>query len=460
MPSLLEVRSLNKAFAAPVLRDFDFGLAAGEVHALIGSNGAGKSTFARILAGLLRADRGEVLLAGEPHAPATRREAQQRGVTLMLQELNVLPTLTVAENVFLPRLPRRFGFVDRRRLAEDARGALARVGLERLDPLTPASTLGVGQQQLVELAAALAEECRLLILDEPTAALTGAETARLFENLRRLRRGGVGVLYISHRIEELREIADRVTVLRDGQRVITAPLSEVSTDELVRQMAGHEVPLTPPLRARQPGEVALRVQGLRAGDAVRGVSFAVRRGEILGLSGLVGSGRTETLRVIFGADAKDSGEIELGEPLRAVEFRQPSEAARAGLGLVPEDRKLHGLLLPQSVRTNATLSTLGRHSRGGFVNAGAERDAAAGISARLDVRCQSIEQPVAELSGGNQQKAVMSRWLLRDCEVLLLDEPTRGVDVATKEAIHALLRDLAEAGKALVVVSSELVELM
>ncbi len=457
-PPLLQVRGLRKAFAAPVLRDFDLTVRAGEVHALVGGNGAGKSTLARILAGLLERDGGEITLDGRSLRARSRREAQAAGVTLMLQELNVLPTLTVAENLFLPRLPRRWGFVDRRRLFEQTRVALARVGLDGLPPDTSAATLGVGQRQQVEMAAALAEECRLLILDEPTAALTMPETEKLFENLRRLRADGVSVLYISHRMDELRQIADTVSVVRDGQRVATLPMAQTGTAELVRLMAGHEVATTPAGRGRGFGEVALRVRGLRAGTAVRGVDLEVRRGEILGLAGLVGAGRTETLRAIFGADARDAGSVEIAG--RAVDLRGPAEAVAEGLAFVPEDRKDQGLLLDQSLRVNATLAALRQHQRGPWMSRAAETRSTRGIVGRLAVRCDSPEQAVSSLSGGNQQKIVLGRWLLRDSAVLLLDEPTRGVDVPAKEAIYTLLRELAGEGKACVVVSSELPELM
>lgn len=451
---LLQVQALRKSFAVPVLRDFDLTLQPGEVHALVGGNGAGKSTLARILAGLLPRDGGTVTLDGHPFQPRTRRGAQAAGVTLMLQELNVLPTLSVAENIFLPRLPQRFGFVDRRTLHAQARAVLSRVGLGGLAPDTPAVRLGVGQQQQVELATALAEDCRLLILDEPTAALTIPEIEKLFENLRRLRERGVGVLYISHRMDELRVIADTVSVMRDGQRVVTRPMADTGTAELVRLMAGHELCSAPIRRTRLPGKIALKVDNLVAGSAVRAVSFEVRRGEILGLAGLVGAGRTETLRAIFGADTPEAGHIEIdGRPAR---IRHPADAVAAGLALVPEDRKHHGLLLPQSLRVNATLATL----RGVFVSKTAETRATQGIIDRLAVRCDTPEQPAASLSGGNQQKIVLGRWLLRSSAVLLLDEPTRGVDVPAKEAIYALLHALADEGKACVIVSSELPELM
>jgi ribose transport system ATP-binding protein len=458
-PPLLQVAGLRQSYNVPVLLDFDFELQRGEVHALVGSNGAGKSTFARILAGLTAPDRGDLRLDGRPHAPASKRDAEHAGVVMVLQELNVIGTLSVAENLFLNRLPRRAGLVRFKQLQANARAALARVGLADLDPATPAGRLGVGHQQLVEIAGALSQNCRLLILDEPTAALTDPEIERLFDNIRRLKAEGVGIVYISHRMDEIRRIADRVTVMRDGRRIATHEAGAVTPAELVREMAGHDLPERPAATARRGGEVLLRVQDLRAGDRVRGVSFEARRGEILGLAGLIGAGRTETLRALFGADRKDSGEVFVrGHP---VTIRRPADAVAAGIGLVPEDRKQDGLLLPQSIRVNTTLSTLNRHARGpGWLETEAERRTTETFCGRLNVRCASFEQPAAELSGGNQQKVVIARWLARDCEVLLFDEPTRGIDVAAKDTIYHLLRDLAAEGRAVVMVSSELVELM
>jgi ribose transport system ATP-binding protein len=458
---LLLVSGLQKSYSVPVLSDFSFELHGGEVHALIGSNGAGKSTFARILCGLTTADAGEIHFAGLPHAPRSKREAEHAGIVMVLQELNVIGSLSVAENIFLSRLPQTAGFVRFGQLHEAARVALARVGLGDLDPATPAAHLGVGQQQLVEIAGALAQNCRLLILDEPTAALTDPEIDRLFANIRQLQAEGVGIIYISHRMDEIRRVANRVTVLRDGRRVATHNATEVTPAALVCEMVGHDLPERKGAGGRVAGDVALRVQNLRARERVVDVSFEVRRGEILGMAGLIGSGRTETLRAIFGADPKSGGEILLGIEQRRISIREPSDAIATGIGMVPEDRKQDGLLLAQPVRVNTTLATLGRHTHpGGWINSTAETKTTDSMCQRLAVRCSSIEQPVAELSGGNQQKVVIGRWLARECDVLLFDEPTRGIDVAAKDMIYALLHDLAAAGKAVVVVSSELTELM
>lgn len=458
---LLTVHGLEKRYGVPVLTDFDFELAPGEVHALVGSNGAGKSTFARILCGLVASDRGQVEFCGQPHAPRSKRAAEAAGVVMVLQELNVIGTLTVAENLFLSRLPHRSGLIDVDELHVRARAALARVGLAELDPATPAGELGVGQQQLLEIAGALAQDCRLLILDEPTAALTDPEIERLFAYLRQLQAGGVGILYISHRMDEIRRIADRVTVLRDGRRISTHPAAETTPADLVREMVGHELPDRAAAGVRAAGEVALQVRHLRTASGVEDVSFSVHRGEILGLAGLIGSGRTETLRAIYGADPLLAGEIEVGAPAARVHFREPADAVRAGIGMVPEDRKQDGLLLTQSIRVNGTLASLPLHVRmAGWLDAGAEERTAAELCERLAVRCASLEQAAGELSGGNQQKIVIGRWLARDGEVLLLDEPTRGIDVAAKDRIYRLLQELVAEQKAIVVVSSDLPELM
>ena len=458
---LLQVVGLHKSYNVPVLTDFSFELQGGEVHALIGSNGAGKSTFARILCGLTPLNRGQILLDSRSYAPHSKREAEHAGIVMVLQELNVITTLSVAENIFLSRLPQRAGFVRFGDLHDQARLALARVGLDDLDPATPADQLGVGQQQLVEIAGALALNCRLLILDEPTAALTDPETDRLFHNIRRLQADGVGIIYISHRMDEIRRIATRVTVLRDGRRVATHNAAEATPAELVREMVGHDLPERKATAERPAGEVAMRVEHLCSGDRVRDVSFQVRRGEILGLAGLIGSGRTETLRAIFGADRKDSGQILLGGAAQRVVIRKPADAVRAGIGMVPEDRKQDGLLLAQPIRVNTTLATMSRHTRpGGWLDERAETKTTDSVCQRLAIRCASPEQVVAELSGGNQQKVVIGRWLVRDCSVLLFDEPTRGIDVAAKDMIYQLLRNLAADGKAVVMVSSELTELM
>jgi ribose transport system ATP-binding protein len=463
----LDLRGLSKTYAAPALRDASLVLEAGEVHALVGENGAGKSTLARIVAGLTAADAGHMRLDGIPYAPCSRREAVGRGVRMVLQELSVLPTLTVAENIFLAGLPHRFGVVDRTRLREDARRIMETLGLADIDPDAPAGALGIGRQQLVEIAAALvdaprATPCRLLVLDEPTAALTRTETAHLFAHVRRLRATGTTIVYISHRLEELAEVADRVTVLRDGALVATAAASALAPRELVRLMVGRAVDETPRDRAAaHGGEIVLRAAGLTAPPAVLDVSFELRRGEILGLAGLMGAGRTETLRAIFAADERASGDIYLGGSSTPAVIRSPVDAVRHGLALVTEDRKAEGLLLPRPVRENVALASERRFgARSGIVWPADERRGAQAWIERLSIRCTGPEQPAAELSGGNQQKVLIARWLAKDPQVLMFDEPTRGIDVGARREIYRLLWTLADAGKSILVVSSDLHELM
>jgi ribose transport system ATP-binding protein len=461
--AIIAIAGLEKSYTpgVPVLEDFDFELRRGEVHALIGSNGAGKSTLARILTGLTPRNGGEILLRGRPYAPANKRDAAGAGVIMVLQELNIIPTLSVAENLFIHDLPSRWGVVDRAQLRSAAVDALRSVGLEHMDPALPAGRLGVGQQQLVEIAAALSQESSVLILDEPTAALTAPEIDRLFDHVGRLRDKGVAIIYISHRMGEIQQVADRVTVMRDGRRIATHEIGAVAMQQLVREMAGSEIASrqSPAARSDRQG-VGLRVRGLHAGKAVRGIDFEAYRGEILGVAGLIGSGRTETLRALFGADPKDGGDVLLGSEGRPLCVRKPSDAVAAGMALIPEDRKRDGLLFGRSITVNTTLASASRYARGGVLLRGVETTAARVACDRLAVKRHSLEEAVEALSGGNQQKVVVARWLLTEADILFFDEPTRGIDVAAKETIYELLDELAARGKTLIVVSSDLGELM
>lgn len=460
LPSVLSVTGLNKAYNVPVLKRFDFDLREGEVHAVVGSNGAGKSTFAKILTGITPRDSGEILFRESPFNPSNKQEASAVGINMVLQELNVIPTLTVGENLFLHALPHRKGIIARKQLNRLSKQALSRLGLDELDPDQLANTLGVGQQQLVEIAGTLAQNSAILILDEPTASLTGPEIERLFENIQRLREEGVAMIYISHRMDEIFRIADRVTVIQDGRRIDTHDTDHVTMDQLVHEMAGDELAERHPhleIQHRGPG---LTVKNLTAKPAVQNVSFSAQKGEILGIAGLIGAGRTETLRAIFGADPKQSGDILMGDEKAPLTLSSPTDAVNAGIGLIPEDRKQDGLLLSKSVSVNTSLSTLDRFSQSGLISHRRETEATVATANRLELKRDSVEQSVDELSGGNQQKVVIGRWLLRDSPVLLFDEPTRGIDVAAKETIYNVLDQLAGEGKTLVVVSSDLLELM
>ena len=464
--TLLSCRNLTKSYAGvTVLHDVAFELRAGEVHALVGENGAGKSTLCRILCGITPPDSGEMELSGAPHAPRSRHRAETAGVRMVMQELNLLPTLSVAENIYLAALPRRLGVINYRKLNADAERAVRSIGLRDVDATQPVSSLGIGQAQLVEIAAALVARCKVLVLDEPTAALTTREIDLLFAHIRRLKVEGVGIIYVSHRMEEIRALSDRITILRDGRHIATRATGDITHDETVRLMVGRDLstvaaelkPDAPPAHSKR---VALRVEKLSRLPAVRDVSFTLHEGEILGFAGLMGSGRTETMRAIFAADRADSGKIYLGDSPEPVRIRHPRDAVRRGFAFLTEDRKAQGLLLPSSIQDNTTLARMSAVSRLRFwINRAAERSTARRYVEKLSTRCKSADQSVAELSGGNQQKVVLAKWLFRDSRILIFDEPTRGIDVGAKFEIYRLLRELGAAGKAIIVVSSDLLEL-
>lgn len=458
--TVLAARNIGKTYVQPVLGGVELELRAGEVLALTGENGAGKSTLSKIFCGLEQPTTGSLSFLGQPYAPASRRDAERLGVRMVLQELNLLPTLTVAENLFLDNLPSRGGWIARGRLREMAREAMARVGLEAIDPDTPVASLGVGHQQMVEIARNLIGECRVLVLDEPTAMLTAREVDLLFEQIQRLREAGVAIVYISHRLEELAKVAQRIAVLRDGQLVAVEPIDRYSSDELVTLMVGREVGEAIDLGERKIGAPLLQVSNLCRRGKVDDVSFSVRAGEIYGISGLIGAGRTELLRLIYGADRADSGQVAIGNPPVPVQVRSPAEAVRHGIALITEDRKGEGLLLGQPIAANLALGNMPAVSRHGVMRPAAEQALAQRQIDAMRIRCNGAHQAVVELSGGNQQKVVIGRWLERDCQVLLFDEPTRGIDVGAKFEIYGLLGELARQGKALVVVSSDLRELM
>jgi ribose transport system ATP-binding protein len=458
---LLTATGIDKAFpGVQALAHVDFDLRAGEVHALVGENGAGKSTLTRILAGVEAPDGGGMRLADRPYSPRSRTDAERQGVRMVMQELNLIGNLTVAENVFLERLPQRFGFIRYARLHQAAREAMEKVGLADVDPSTPVRTLGVGRQQMVEIAAGLSRRCRVLALDEPTASLTASEVELLFTQVRRLKAEGVGIIYISHRIEEVLSIADRVTILRDGKVVGTQATKEVDPDTVIRMMVGRDLGHEGPAPGGERGALALRVAGLCRGDKVKDVSFEAYRGEILGGAGLMGSGRTETMRAIFGADPPEAGAVYLHGSRKPARIRTPSDAVRQGIALLTEDRKEQGLFLSLPVRANVSITRLGRLSRLGWIDPLQEQRIARQYVDSLGIKCWSVEQAVAQLSGGNQQKVVIAKWLFRDCDILIFDEPTRGIDVGAKFEIYRMLHDLARQGKAILFVSSDLKELM
>jgi ribose transport system ATP-binding protein len=462
---VLHVEGIGKTYAEPVLADISLDLHAGEVLALTGENGAGKSTLSKIVGGLVTPTTGTMTLGGTAYAPASRKEAEALGVRMVMQELNLLPTLSVAENLFLNRLPRRaaFGWIDRTKLREDARHAMAQVGLDAIDPDTLVGTLGIGHQQMVEIARNLIGDCRVLILDEPTAMLTAREVDLLFEQVARLKARGVALVYISHRLEELARVAERVAVLRDGRLVHVDEMANVNADRLVTLMVGRDIGERIDLGERRIGEVAFKVKSMTRKPAVRDVSFEVKAGEIFGISGLIGAGRTELMRLIYGADRADAGTVSIarhGGVLAPVKIGSPSDAVENGIALITEDRKGEGLLLTQPIAANISLGHLKAVSSHGVVDGQREAALARTQIDAMHIRSAGPSQPVSELSGGNQQKVVIGRWLARDCTVLLFDEPTRGIDVGAKFDIYALMGALAREGRALVVVSSDLRELM
>jgi ABC-type sugar transport system ATPase subunit len=453
---IVEFRGVTKRFPGVLaVADVDLAIEPGTVHVLAGENGAGKSTLMKLLSQVERPDAGTILVAGEPVAVRGPGHAQALGIAMVHQEFALAPHLSVAENLFLGREPGRRGFVNRRAELRDAGALLERVGL-RVDPRRLVGTLTVAQQQLVEIAKALAIEARIVILDEPTATLTESEIHELFGVIRSLVADGIAVLYISHRLDEIFQISDRVTVMRDGRVVETTPVAELTEETLVRQMVGRDIANLYPKPDLTPGDVVLRVQGISRERALKDCSFTVRAGEILGFAGLVGAGRTELARAVFGADPIDAGTIELdGRPVRV---RSPRAAIGLGIGYLSEDRKRDGLALELGVDQNITLAQL--PVRHGLIDLRGERRTALRRREQLTIRTPSIRRRVAVLSGGNQQKVVVAKWLETDARVLFFDEPARGIDVGAKAEIFGLIGELARAGRAIVLISSYLPELL
>lgn len=459
MTERLHMREISKGFGGIVaLRGVSFSARAGEVHALMGENGAGKSTLMKILAGAYDHEGGQILLDGKPTSIHTPRDAIQKGVSIIYQELSLARHLTVAENILIEQMGRGL-LLDRKGMDDRAKELLADMGFAEIDPRQLVDDLPIAYQQVVEICKALSRDCSILVLDEPTAVLTNHETEKLFDMVRRLRARGVCIVYISHRLDEIFALCDRVSILKDGRNVGTWETGELDHDRLTNLMIGRDLNEFFPQRNAIMGDVALEVTGLEAGPQVQGVNLRVRKGEVLGIGGLVGAGRTEVLRAVFGADSRTDGEIEVHG--RAVRIRSPGDAVREGIGLVPEDRKHQGVLLNLPILVNAVLTPVNPWlGRLGFIRDKAEREGTEALRTELRLKTASIDAEVGTLSGGNQQKVALMKWLASRCDVLFLDEPTRGVDVGAKVEIYRVINELAERGTAIVMVSSEMLELI
>jgi ribose transport system ATP-binding protein len=455
---MLEMRGIRKSFGeVRVLHGINLDIRAGEVHALVGENGAGKSTLMRIAAGIVSPDDGAMTFGGRAFAPATPAEALRAGIAMVHQELSLARDLTVAENILAGREPRHGWFLDRRRLFEQAAAMLAEF-CPAVDPRALVGPLGMGYGQVVEVLKALAWEPKLIIFDEPTSALESQETELVLATIRKLKAKSVGVVYISHRMDEVFRASDRITVLRDGALTGSWKTAEVTRREVLGAMVGRELTELYPEKATAPGDILFSAAGLRLPGSAHEVSFSLRRGEVLGFSGLLGAGRTELMRAIFAADRLDSGTMTLaGRPCR---FRSIRDAVEAGIAYVPEDRKAQGLFPDLSVQDNILSARLDRCSRGGFVRPELCRNLAEKCRDEMRITMRDTSQAVRDLSGGNQQKTLLARWLAASPKVLIVDEPTRGIDVGAKVEIHRLLRDYARAGNGVIAVSSEMPELL
>jgi len=455
---LLEMRGISKSFVGvQALKNVSFNLRRGEVHVLIGENGAGKSTLIKALGGAHLPDTGEILLDGQPVRISSPTASQHLGISIIYQEFNLIPELSVCENIFLGREKTRNGFID---AAEEHRLSLQlfkRIGIT-VDPSKRCSELTVAQQQTVEIAKALSVNAKIIVMDEPSAALSQKEVDHLFKIIRDLKAQGMGIVYISHRLDEIFQIGDRITVLRDGQLVGTQDVKATSRERLIEMMVGRPLEMEFPEHKSRPGKERLRVQNLCRGKAVRNVSFSVRAGEILAFAGLVGAGRTETMRLIFGADQPDSGQIFVDGV--EVRMRGPRDAIRNRICLLTEDRKNQGLVLIHSVQENFGLPNLDRYVRGRLLDHKREYSEFAGYVESLKIRIANQDQMAMTLSGGNQQKVVLSKWLATNADIFIFDEPTRGIDVGAKYEIYLLMHKLADEGKAIVMISSELPEIL
>ena len=457
---ILQMRDIEKRFAGVhALKSVQFELRAGEVHALMGENGAGKSTLIKVLCGIHKRDGGEIVYFGEPVHFNGIADSQKVGISVIHQELNMMNHLTVAQNIFIGREPRKGPFIDDAKMVEDAKALFEKIGV-KIDPTVQLGTLTVGKQQMVEIVKAVSHDCKLLVLDEPTAALTQPEVEELFKIMNDLKAKGIGMIYISHRMDEITRISDRVTVMRDGEYVDTVDTATVTKDDIVRMMVGRVIygEQKAASEVAPDAPVVLEVKNLNAGKEVKNVSFTLRKGEILGFAGLMGAGRTEVARALYGADPRQTGEIYINGEL--VNIKTPEQAVKHGICYLSEDRKRYGLMLDKSVTENTTIASVDSFIHSGLISDNEMKISSAEYNQKLRTKTPSMEQLLKNLSGGNQQKVIIARWLMKNCDIFIFDEPTRGIDVGAKSEIYNLMDDLAKQGKSIIMISSELAEVL
>ena len=457
---ILEMKNIDKSFpGVHALNNVSFDVREGEVHALMGENGAGKSTLMKVLTGIYTKDSGSIIYQGKEVEFHNAREAQDAGVIIVHQELNMMGHLTVAQNIFAGREPMKGIRIDDKKMIEDSRELFKKLNID-IDPTETMSKLTVGKQQMCEIAKAISKDAKVIIFDEPSSALTDSEIDELFKIIRDLRTQGLGIVYISHRMDEIKKITDRVTVMRDGTYVGTLITEQCTKEDIINMMVGRVIYEEPKAHSmvKEDAPVVLKVEHLNAGRMVQDVSFELRKGEILGFAGLMGAGRTETARAIFGADPKESGDIYINGEL--VTIKSPEDAVKHSIGYLSEDRKRFGIVVQKTVTENSTMATLEQYVKGPFIDNKAEEAVAKEYVDQLNIKTPSVAQLVVNLSGGNQQKVVLAKWLVRDCDILIFDEPTRGIDVGAKSEIYKLMNKLAEEGKSIIMISSELQEIL